>query len=835
MKRFLLYFTITVLCNLNLYSQKLTLTDLTTLCNKKNWEDVNQSLLAKKWTYYDSEKGSTYKYNTITWSFNKDYYSDKAQAWFYLYTYEGYPNKISYSVFNKESYSLIQNSISSAGFKLVNSEIEDNQVISTYSNTQYTLEISTEKRTDDDWSERSTTAYRITLIKKAGIYDPDNGKKTDTYYDGTIKAEYSLVNGKLNGNFKTYYENGNLKKTGNYINGVESGLFKEFDEYGNLEAEYSMTNGELNGSLKTFYSNGKLKKSGYYLKGKEHGNFIEYDENGNKEAEYVMANGMKNGVLKIYEDGKLDVTTTFKDDIRNGQRIEYYYNDETDKLQLKQIGDYLNDEKNGTWKFVFVEENNSERVLSFENYSSDVKNGQFQEVKGDSLIIGNYRNDKLHGDYKVYLDFSRMLLGGVIRTDTANLTLIADGSYYEDEKSGYWKQYDITGTLRSEGRFSNGQETGEWKYYYTNFSDNKNGSMPYSKQLYLVLNYVDGKLDGKSTRYSYLEEEDYPCSETDENKNPLDTCKRMVYQKILETTFYKNDKRNGPFELRDSINEIIAKGNFKDDLKDGEWLHRYSDKDINEEIYFIYQKGNYTKDKRDGRWIQYYNEDKIAKTFNYRNGELHGDFIEWNNQNKPSEKKQFNYGKLTELITYDSLGINQKNRYEIYNENYNSYKCRKTEYYSDKTSASQEYWVKKEKDIDHNWFELTFLLAINPKFSDGTTGYKDGEFKLFNSTNQPIVTGKYYKKDRIGFWTFYYYDQNVKIESNFVQDERIDEKYLTLNGELFSGEFIYFDDENGIKEERKIKDGLRNGKTFYIDIKTGKTIKKESYKSGILK
>lgn len=835
MKRFLLYFTITVLCNLNLYSQKLTLTDLTTLCNKKNWEDVNQSLLAKKWTYYDSEKGSTYKYNTITWSFNKDYYSDKAQAWFYLYTYEGYPNKISYSVFNKESYSLIQNSISSAGFKLVNSEIEDNQVISTYSNTQYTLEISTEKRTDDDWSERSTTAYRITLIKKAGIYDPDNGEKTDTYYDGTIKAEYSLVNGKLNGNFKTYYENGNLKKTGNYINGVESGLFKEFDEYGNLEAEYSMTNGELNGSLKTFYSNGKLKKSGYYLKGKEHGNFIEYDENGNKEAEYVMANGMKNGVLKIYEDGKLDVTTTFKDDIRNGQRIEYYYNDETDKLQLKQIGDYLNDEKNGTWKFVFVEENNSERVLSFENYSSDVKNGQFQEVKGDSLIIGNYRNDKLHGDYKVYLDFSRMLLGGVIRTDTANLTLIADGSYYEDEKSGYWKQYDITGTLRSEGRFSNGQETGEWKYYYTNFSDNKNGSMPYSKQLYLVLNYVDGKLDGKSTRYSYLEEEDYPCSETDENKNPLDTCKRMVYQKILETTFYKNDKRNGPFELRDSINEIIAKGNFKDDLKDGEWLHRYSDKDINEEIYFIYQKGNYTKDKRDGRWIQYYNEDKIAKTFNYRNGELHGDFIEWNNQNKPSEKKQFNYGKLTELITYDSLGINQKNRYEIYNENYNSYKCRKTEYYSDKTSASQEYWVKKEKDIDHNWFELTFLLAINPKFSDGTTGYKDGEFKLFNSTNQPIVTGKYYKKDRIGFWTFYYYDQNVKIESNFVQDERIDEKYLTLNGELFSGEFIYFDDENGIKEERKIKDGLRNGKTFYIDIKTGKTIKKESYKSGILK
>ncbi|MCZ2129100.1 MAG: hypothetical protein LC109_02420 [Bacteroidia bacterium] len=834
MKRILAYSILTILCCSSIYAQKLSLTDLTTLCSKKNWEDVNQTLLAKNWTYYESEKGSTYKYNTITWSFNKDYYSDKAQAWFYLYTYEGYPNKISYSVFNKESYSIIQNSISSAGFKLVNSEIEDNQVISTYGNTLYTLEISTEKRKDDDWSDRSTTAYRITLIKKAGIYDPDNGKKTDSYYDGTTKAEYTLVNGKLNGILKTYYENSNLKKTGNYVNGIENGLFKEYDENGNLEAEYSMSNGEFNGSLKTYYSNGKLKKSGSYLKGKEHGNFFEYDEYGTKDAEYVMANGMKNGVLKIYEDGKIDASTTFKDDSKNGQRIEYYYNDETGKLQLKQIVEYLNDEKNGTSKLFFIEDDNTERLLKFENYTKDIKNGSFQDVKGDSLIVGSYKNDELHGEYKIYRDFVKTLIGGVIRTDISKLTLTNEGSYFEGLESGYWKNYDLTGTLRNEGRFSNGKETGEWKYYYTNWTDGKGNSEPYSKQLFLVQNYSNGELDGKSTRYSYLNEEEYPCSEIDENKNPLDTCKRYVYQKVFETAFYKNDKLNGPFELRDSINGVIAKGNFKDDLKDGEWLHRYSDKDVNDETYFIYQKGNYTKDKRDGKWVKYYTEGKIAETFNYRNDELHGEYIAWNNQNKPREKKQFNYGKLTELITYDSLGVNPQNKYEIYDEKYNSYKCRRTEYL-ESGYAVQEYWLKKDKEIDPHWFELTFLFAIDKKLSDGTTGYKDGEFKLFNSNNQPIVTGKYYKEDRIGLWTFYFYDQNVKIESNLSQDKRTDEKYFTLNGDLFSGEFIYNDEANGIIEERKIKDGLRNGKTIYIDTKTKKTIKKESYKNGELK
>jgi antitoxin component YwqK of YwqJK toxin-antitoxin module len=252
------------------------------------------------------------------------------------------------------------------------------------------------------------------------------------------------------------------------------------------------------------------------------------------------------------------------------------------------------------------------------------------------LIVGFYKNDELHGVYKVYLDATRMLLGGVIRTDTANLTVIAEGSYFEGLESGYWRNYDFSKTLRSEGRFSSGQETGVWKHYYTNWADGKGNSAPYSKQLFLVLNYSNGQLDGKATRYSYLEEEEYPCSEIDEDKNPLDTCKRMVYQKVLETTFYKNGERNGPFEIRDTLDEIYAKGFFKDDLKDGEWYHKYSNKDVSEKTYFTYQKGNYTKDKKEGKWIQYYTEGKISETFNYKNGKLHGEYIDWNQFNKPT-------------------------------------------------------------------------------------------------------------------------------------------------------------------------------------------------------
>ena len=122
---------------------------------------------------------------------------------------------------------------------------------------------------------------------------------------------------------------------------------------------------------------------------------------------------------------------------------------------------------------------------------------------------------------------------------------------------------------------------------------------------------------------------------------------------------------------------------------------------------------------------------------------------------------------------------------------------------------SQEYWLKKTgyEKSNYDCFEQYFLVTIAdnlPKSDElKDAGFADGEYKMLNDKNQIVEAGKIYKKDMISLWTFYYYDQNVKIESNYTQNKPTDEKYLKLNGELFSGEFVYFDNENGIKEERK--------------------------------
>lgn len=743
---------LTLIISSAVFGQKLSLTDLTNLCNKKNWQDVNQFMLTKGWTYYNSEKGDTDNYNTITWSYNKESYSDKAQGWFYLSTFDDYPNKISYSIFNKASYLLIQNSLSTNGFKVVDSEIEDEKLISTYANTGYTLIITNAKSNDEDWTDRSLTSYIVTLIKKSGIYDNDNGKKTDYYDDYTVKLEYSLLNGKLNGPFKFYDEKGNIKKSGNYSNG--------------------------------------------FLSGKT----IEYDEDGQRTAEYIMNNSKKNGLFTYYEDNKVSYTRNYKDDVENGLYTGFYYDDATNKLSLKEIGQYVNDEKNGNWKMNYLD-GTTEKTLSYTNYLKGIKEGQFQDVKGDSLIVGNYKADELSGTYKVYLDIKKSMVGGIINTNIPELTLIEEGQYSTGKKSGYWKKYTMSGSLSADGNYIEDLEDGAWNYYYPNYVKENGEPEPFAKKLVLKQTYLSGKLNGKAQRFYYKEEIKYPCDEVDDSGVKIDSCSKFKIHQIFETSHYKDGELTGNYELRDSINQLVSKGQYEDDLKEGNWIS--------------YLQGN-----------------KIDKEINYKSGLIDGQYILYNDNNNPIAIKQFENNLLKQSVTYLNDSQTKTFQLDILQRENDFLKVKKTKYL-DNSLFSKVYRVSNGS-YSEIAFDYNFLLLTNDN-KETNTVYTDGEYILTTLNNEPIVTGTLFKENKVGKWTYYYYDQKVKIENKYIDNAVVDELYLKLDDTLFSGEFEYVDTDKNIKEERKIKDGLRNGKTEYIDTKTNKTVNKETYKEGKLK
>lgn len=786
MKKILFLLTIVLLSCVASLGQKLTLTDLANLCNKRQWEDVNHTLLTKNWVFYDSKKGDSDKYNTITWVYNKEYYNDKAQGWLHLYTYDGLPNMVSYSIFNKESYSLIHNSISSNGFKLTNSEIEDNEVLSTYSNQNYILKISTQKRNDDDWSNSSITAYTIKVIKKAGIFDSENGHKIDYYDDGySIQAEYTLKNGQLNGSLKSYYQNGNLRRTGNYINGKGNGNFKEYSETGDLIATYTKINDE-------------------------------YD-----------------GLLTIYEKGKASKKITFKKGVRDGLYSEYSYND-GDTLLLEYSGILKNEKKDGIWNLYLYRDGKKE-IAEFTTYKNDIKNGSFKEVKGDSLIFGNYVDDNLDGGYVVYKDLFRTFFGGIIRTDSSSLKLESKGRYSQGNKTGHWILYSF-GDKVQEGNYWNDLKDGEWKYYYPGYVDEKSIKLEYSGKLYLTETYEFGKLNGKSIRYSYIDEEKVLCdSSINKTVNPIDSCTKRTWIKCYESSFYKNDLLHGPYIYKDSSGNVILQGNYITGKKDGAWIESYLSDGFNNEKHLVYQEGNYTNRQREGKWIEYVTKDFILNEFYYSSGKLNGKYYSYNKDNTTSEIKTFEYDKLKTLSVYDSTGTKVIRKFEILKETKDYLKVRKTDFDSEITVSLEYYMKKEEPELNHNFFEIIFAIKSG-KYSSGEDCYPDGVFTLTDNKGNIILTGNLLKKDRIGVWKFNYEEQNAQIQVEYKNGKPGIEKYFAFNtNTLFNGTFVFNNSETGLKEERKIKNGLRNGKTLYIEPSTGKIIKKEKYDDGIIK
>ncbi len=420
-----------VLLSTSCFGQKITMTDLTTLCCKKDIEIVNTILTQKGWEYYESQKGDSENFNTITWSFEKSY-DNKAQSWFYLYTNNGAPEKIVYTVYNKTSYLIIQNSIISSGFKLIKSEINDNTYSSSYSNMNFILKVGIQKGENNDYYNSSTTSYIFWIVKKNSAYDVDNGKKYTYFDNGKIKEEYSLINGKVNGVQKTYYENGNVQITGNYINEKGNGKFYEYDENGNILADYAMINDEINGIF-TIY------------------------ENGLKSQEITKIKGKNNGLATLY-----------------------FYNKKGD-LSSKVIGNFIDDKKNGKWE-TMIFQNSKVIVVETKNYIDDIKNGYFKEFIGsDTLETKQYKNGLLDGAYKREVLNHWMITDSIGEYKDASFWSIeSEGQYIANVQEGKWSYY-LQGNKISEGNYINGLKDGKWLDYV--IFGNQSGSI-YSETEY---------------------------------------------------------------------------------------------------------------------------------------------------------------------------------------------------------------------------------------------------------------------------------------------------------------------------------------------------------------
>ena len=528
-----------------------------------------------------------------------------------------------------------------------------------------------EKQTEQiDFIDSNKEYYNVKVSYKDNkphgnipVYDIDWNKVMTLSYNNGILKSYKR------------YEDGLLIEDGitDSVYGF-SGIKREYDRDGNLTKEYNLKNDTIIGERKTYHSNGKIKATEKFVMGELDGPYKEYDENGNLVYECSYSEGYPNGAYSknandtietgFYKMGKLD------------GKVSGYWNSPYTAI------DSSNEKVNIKFKWEYI-------------YVDGEKNGEFHHDYSDSCIWGTYANGKLEGEYTSwYPDWKSGNMGYEL----------SKGYYHSGKKDGKWRYGNYNNqTVRIEN-YKNGSPNGKWEYY-----DDVKGNGNYV--LYKEENYKDGKLDGQVMHYirddSYkgigiVNVADEPVkilAEKSSNKRQYNSNWQKMYVKYN----YLDGEKYGTFELKDSLDNDIEKGQFIHNMKTKEWSI-YNDGKLFAKIDYSYDEPNS---------IKYYNSDL---------------------ENCIIEEFYFTTGNNIRHVEY--------NGNYVYDIEYNSW---------------QSFVLKNVNVKDFN----SIFKENKSKTMNGNYIYKDSQ------NDKVILSGKMEKNKRIGVWQMYYHDIDLLVETDY--------------------------------------------------------------------
>ena len=575
----------------------------------------------------------------------------------------------------------------------------------------------------------------------------------------------------------TVYEATIYKKGGVYD--PNNGFKKDYDEDGTLAFEYFLKNSKLEGKATRYNSDGKVTALFNFKNGNKHG---------------------KNSSYQLIEDSEVSIETIsiYKDGMLNGKVIEYVLTPE------------------------------EKYIASLYTYKNDILDGNAFQSRKSVIQEMNYKNNLLEGSYKEYLDLKSVFVGGLGRIDTLAMPslLILEQNYHNDKLEGFAKEYDFTGVKIAEGIYTDSLKTGTWKYYYETMSNGDGTDAEGSGALYRISNYNNGELEGTSETFSASENVKINCPENSGEDDDECFKREIIYFYLISN--YKKGELEGVYEMKKSNGVLLAKGNYENGMREGKWTHYSTSKfsDL-EGVGQSYETGNYKKDEKDGLWERFDENNMLLETYFYKSNKIDGKHISYKN-GQPILHKYFTAGEFDKFEVLENGRIHKS--VQLVSENTHQYQIQELLFSANGTELIT-MTINKEGGfvIEGRNFPAVYRNLL-PELK-----IKNGLYELIFKEKQILSTGAYEDNLKDGIWKDFYFDQNVQITTVWERGVIESASYWDLKKlEDFSGEFIYLNVQNNTTEERKVKNGKRNGTTRYKD-HNDKTIKKESYKEGFIK
>jgi uncharacterized protein len=120
------------------------------------------------------------------------------------------------------------------------------------------------------------------------------------YPDGSIQAEHTLRDGKLDGMSRTVHANGTPLKEAAYVKGRLEGPTRWYYPDGSIRLEEQFVQGRREGISRLWYANGTLRAEFSFRGDRLDGISTVYAENGRVIAHGTYKNGLRDGITRTY-------------------------------------------------------------------------------------------------------------------------------------------------------------------------------------------------------------------------------------------------------------------------------------------------------------------------------------------------------------------------------------------------------------------------------------------------------------------------------------------------------------------------------------------------------
>ena len=190
-------------------------------------------------------------------------------------------------------------------------------------------------------------------VKRANGAEVITGSEDLRITDGGGRILVTKISkGLIDGKYDEYYANGNMFMTGKYVDGKKEGEWKTYTEEGYLWKKHTYRNGQLNGKFVNYYTKTGVEETvGNYVNGKKSGNWNSYYSSGRKKLSGDYSNGHRQGVFtEWYENGqkKSVINYSYEGNMNDKDGTVKGYNQNG---TLKFEGRIEKGRKVGNWKY----------------------------------------------------------------------------------------------------------------------------------------------------------------------------------------------------------------------------------------------------------------------------------------------------------------------------------------------------------------------------------------------------------------------------------------------------------------------------------------------------